>query len=351
MLDNCRLVGKIPTSLDIKIEHPLSKTWNNVVDQSRNEIKSILSWNSQKKILIIWPCSADFKESLEEYWSFIAEMRNKYEDKIEIIMRFYTGKPRTIWGWKWISNSRPWDKPDIPRWIMDSRELAIHLIEKYKIPLADEMLHPQLYNMFNDIYSYLAIWARSTENQGHREVTSWSNIPTGFKNPQSWDIDVMTNGIKAGQTPSTYTIWDNVYDSWWNMFSHGILRWWRINGNNFSNYDNNNLILTSEMLVKKWIINPSFLVDTNHENSDKQYEKQIEIMMRVFDGIDALKNKWVDISHYFKWFMTESYLLDWRQDWPKDDNISKIEKWCSLTDPCIWIEKTQIFLEEIYKRI
>lgn len=351
MWDNCRLVGKIPTQADVKEELPLNKTWNIVVEESKNEIKKILSWNSEKKIIILWPCSADFKESLEEYWSFIEEMRKKYNDKMEIIMRFYTGKPRTIWGWKWISNSRPGDAPDIARWIMDSRELAIHLIEKYKIPLADEMLHPQLHNMFNDIYSYLAIWARSTENQWHREVASWSAVPTGFKNPQSWDIDVMTNSIKAWQTPSTYTILENIYDSTWNMYSHWILRWWRMNGVNFSNYDEVNLKSTSEMLVNKWIKNPSFLVDTNHENSDKQYEKQIEIMIAVFDNINNLKNKWVDISPYFKWFMTESYLTDWRQNWPEDDDISKIKKWRSLTDPCIWLEKTKIFLEEMYNRL
>ncbi len=351
MWDNNKLIWKLPTHLEIKDELPLSQDWKKVVENAKNEVKKIIWWNTNKKVIILWPCSADFKESLEEYASFISEMREKYNDKIEIIMRFYTWKPRTIWGWKWLSNSRPGEDANIVRWIMDSRELAINLIEKYKVPLADEMLHPQLYGMFSDIYSYLAIWARSSENQWHREVASGSSIPSGFKNPQSWDIDVMTNSIKAWQTASTYTIMDSVYESTWNMYSHWILRWWRMNNENFSNYGMDELELTWNFLIKKWITNPAFIVDTNHENSNKQFEKQIEIMMAVFDNIEKLKNKWVDITPYFKWFMTESYIYDWRQDWPKDDDASKITKWCSLTDPCIWLEKTRVFLEEMYNRI
>jgi len=351
MLENCRLVGKIPNHLEVKEELPLSERWKVTVENAKGEIKRILTGESGKKIIILWPCSADFQEPVEKYANFIANMRTKYRDKMEIIMRFYTWKPRTIWGWKWLSNSRPWDKPDISRWIMDSRELAIQLIEKYQIPLADEMLHPQLLNLFWDIYSYLAIWARSTEDQWHREVASGSSIPMWFKNPQSGDIDVMTNSIKAGQTPSTYAIMELLYESLWNMYSHWILRWWRMNNKGFSNYDEESLKSTVDLLKRKWIINPWFLVDTNHENSNKKYEKQIEIMMSVFDSIKKLKESWVDISKYFKWFMTESYLFDWRQDWPEDGDITKIQKWRSLTDPCIWLEKTKIFLDEMYKRI
>lgn len=347
---NSKLVSKLPTAQEIKKEFPLSQEGKQVVWSARKNISDILVHKSQKKILILGPCSADFQDSLEEYASFIQDARSRYSDKIEIIMRFYTGKPRTVWGWKWISNSKPWDKPDIARWIIDSRSLAITLIEKYKIPLADEMLHPQLLHMFDDIYSYLAIWARSTENQYHREVASGVDFPIWFKNSTSWDIEVMTNSIAAGQTASSYVIGDKIYDSKWNYFSHGILRWGKINGVNYSNYSQHDLLATSQLLVKKWIQNPWFLVDTNHENSNKKYENQIQIMQEVFENIKKLQAKWIDISEYFKWFMTESYLVDGRQDWPKYDDESKIIKWCSLTDPCIWLEKTKLFLEEMYKR-
>jgi 3-deoxy-7-phosphoheptulonate synthase len=348
---NSKLVSKIPTAQEIKHEFPLNTEWKQIVADSKVEIWKILSWESKKIILIIGPCSADFQKPLEEYAQFISEMRNLYNDKIEIIMRFYTGKPRTVWWWKWLSNSKPWDKPDIARWIIDSRTLAISLIEKYKIPLADEMLHPQLINMFDDIYSYLAIWARSTENQYHREVASWVDIPIGFKNPTSWDIDVMTNSIAAGQTPSSYVLWNRVYDSTGNNMSHGILRWWRVNGTNFSNFWQSDLFQASQMLFKKWIHNPWFIVDTNHENSNKQYQNQINIMITVIENIKKLQEKWTNIQPFFKWFMTESYLIDGRQDWPKDNDETKIIPWCSLTDPCIWKEKTQVYLEELYKRL
>lgn len=347
---NSKLVAKLPTAQEIKQEFPLTSTWKKVVSHSRDEIGKILSGKSKKKILIIGPCSADFQDSLQTYARFISDARSLYSDKIEIVMRFYTWKPRTVWGWKWISNSAPGDKPDIARWIIDSRNLAITLIEKYKIPLADEMLHPQLVNMFDDIYSYQAIWARSTENQYHREVASGVDFPIWFKNSTSWDIDVMTNSIAAGQTPSSYVVWDTVYDSRWNNFSHGILRWWRVNGVNHSNYSEHDLLHTSQLLIKKWIKNPGFIIDTNHENSNKKYESQIDIMMEVFDTIEKLMTKWIDVSEHFKWFMTESYLVDGRQDWPKDDDESKIVRGCSLTDPCIWLEKTKLFLEEMYKR-
>lgn len=345
-----KVVWKVLSSNEIKQAYPMNDFWVSVVKKSKEEVKKILSWISNKKILILWPCSADFESSLSEYAEFISELRNKYSDKIEIIMRYYTWKPRTVWGWKGISNSEPWQTPDIGKWLVRSREIAISLIENFWVPLADEMLHPQLTNKFDDIYSYLAIWARSTENQYHREVASWLDIPVWFKNSTSWDLDVMTNSIKAWQTPSTYVISNSIYDTLGNDFSHWILRWGRISWENYSNYDKESLKTTIELLTKKWIQNPWFIVDTNHENSNKNHKKQQTIMENVFNNLDILSKDWVDVS-MLKGFMVESYLIEWNQWFPADWDESKIIKWCSLTDPCISKEQTEVFVREMYNRL
>lgn len=345
---NSQIVGRIPNSNDLKINIGINDFGKEVIENSKIEIKNILSWKSKKKLLIIWPCSADFEESLLEYGSFIKSLRDKYSSNIEIVMRFYTGKPRTIWWWKWLSNSNPWDEANIVDWITNSRILAIKLIEMW-IPLADEMLHPQLSSFFDDIYSYLAIWARSTENQYHREVASWSDIPIGFKNPTSGDIETMVNSISAWQNPSDYTLWDDIYKSSWNNFSHGILRWWRIGWKNFSNYWTDDISLLGDMLTKWKVKNPAFIVDTNHENSNKDHKKQIKIMKSVFDNLKILSNDNSDVLEFFKWFMVESYLFEWRQNWT--DSEQDLVKWLSLTDPCIWKEQTEEFVYQLSENI
>lgn len=347
-----KLTWKLPSEVEVKESHPLTEESEKTIRDSRKELSHILTGKSDKKVLIIGPCSADYIEPLSKYAEKISEFRKKYWDKIEIIMRFYTWKPRTVWWWKWLSNSTPGGEANISKWIMESRELAVYLIEKYKIPLADEMLHPQFANLFNDIYTYLAIWARSTENQYHREVASWLEpIAIWFKNPTSWDIQTMVNSILAWQKASSFTIWDSIYDSSWNNLSHWILRWWRINDINISNFDIESLRKTHLTLIEKWVINPWFIVDTNHENSNKRYKEQINIMIAVLESISKLKNEWINISDTFKWFMVESYLFDGRQDWPKDNNPNSITKWLSLTDPCIWIDETERFIEEMYWRL
>jgi 3-deoxy-7-phosphoheptulonate synthase len=349
---NSKPVWKILTPEEIVTSYPLNLVWQKCVMDSKIEIWRILSWESDKKLLIIWPCSADFKESLLEYADFIKDQREIYKDKLEIVMRHYTGKPRTVWvewEWKWLLKSNPWEKPDVSRWLVNARSTAINLLEMW-VPLADEMLHPELIKYFEDIYSYLAIWARSTENQSHREITSGLDIPVWFKNPTSWDIITMINSILAWQSPNSYVIWDKIYDSEWNLFTHGILRWWKINWKNFSNYSMDDLELVIKLLKEKWVQNPWFIVDTNHENSNKQYEKQIDVMSATFQSLRSLKEKWVDTS-LFKWFMTESYLFDGRQNWPIDNDESKIQKWLSLTDPCIWIEKTRVYIDKLATEI
>jgi 3-deoxy-7-phosphoheptulonate synthase len=349
----------------IKTHIPISTAWQEIVQNSTYRLKSIFSWKSNRKALIIWPCSADFEESLYEYAEFIASLREQYSDKIEFIMRFYTGKPRTVWGWKGLQNSNPWEEPDMIEGIKNSRRIAINIIEKYWLPLADEMLHSSLADYFNDIYSYLAVWARSTENQSHREVWSGLEMPVGYKNPTSWDIKTMTNSIRAAQTPSTYHILKQVYNSSGNSFAHGILRGWNIpNFDMLSNEEKEaiqNIYGANEKwvfpnyslkyiqqafnLTQKGVKNPWIIIDGNHDNSWKVPEKQIEIIKSVFESIKGNK----ELENFVKWFMVESYLYDGRQEY--DPNESLIIKWKSLTDPCIGKKWTKKLIKEIYKNI
>lgn len=254
-------------------------------------------------------------------------------------MRFYTAKPRsTIW-WKWILYSEAKKEADLKNWIKKTRKLAIKLIEEYDMNLADEMLYPELSSRLWDLYSYIEIWARTSENQYHREVASWLNFPVWIKNPTSWDTEIMTNWVLASQNPTNYIMERVIYKTNWNYFSHWILRWWNL----WYNYNIENIEKTYKYFIKSKIKNPSIIIDCNHDNSGKNPDKQIEIIKEVVKNVD--KN--YILKNFVKWFMVESYLYDWKQDLNNPD----IKKGLSLTDPCIWKEKTEELIDEFYKYI
>lgn len=346
-----KIIWKLSSPYDLKNKISLSESWIDSVNNGRQELKDIITWKSNKKMLIIGPCSADYEESLYEYAWFLNEIQKKVEDKIKIVMRFYTGKPRTIWGWKWLQNSNPWEIPNLISWIENSRKIAIHIIEKYNLPLADELLHPQLIEHIEDIYSYFAIWARSSENQFHREVSSGLSFPVWLKNPTSGDIKLMLNSIQASLSPSVYAIWDSVYETTWNNYSHWILRWWK----NWPNYSFDFIKNTFDLMNEKNIKNKALIIDTNHDNSRKQYENQNKIMEEVICIIRENE----ELKNFVKWFMVESYLYDGRQDFPCHSSEpipfrvlhGDIKKWLSLTDPCIWREKTEELIMNLYNLI
>ncbi len=335
-----KIVGKLLSVEELKSKYNLSENAQNNLKQHKKELSNIINWVDSRKILIIWPCSADFEESLYEYAEFLSELQKKVEDKIKIVMRFYTGKPRTVWGWKGLQNSNPWEEPNIITWIENSRAIAINIIEKHNLPLADELLHPQLISYVEDVFSYFAIWARSTENQYHREVVSGLTIPVWMKNPTSWDIWSMCNSIKAGQTESTFVVGNEVYETTWNNLTHWILRW----GASWPNYSLWDIVESYEKTKAMKIENSSLLIDCNHDNSWKKPEKQIQILSEVMGNIE-----WqTELYNFVKWFMVESYLYDWRQD---VTDFSQVKKGLSLTDPCIGKQGTIKLVEELYNFI
>jgi 3-deoxy-7-phosphoheptulonate synthase len=341
-------VGTLIWSEELKQQAPMSQHAIQIVKSTRDEIGKALRGDSDKKIMIIWPCSADFESSLIDYAKKLKEMKEQYGDKIIFLMRFYTWKPRTIGGWKWIQQwPIEWniDEISMNEWLLFSRQLAIKLMEESGIALADEMLHPQLYNHFDDIFAYQAIGARSVENQYHREVSSGANIAIGLKNPTSWSLMIMANSIEAAQNPSRFTIEEKMYASTGNTLAHGILRGWD-NGPNFSK---ESIQEAYDIMIKRNIQNHGIIIDCSHENckidGKKQPLRQIEIMNAVMESIKENP----ELKKFVKWFMVESYIYDGNQSMPK--NIDDAKRWLSLTDPCIGIEWTGKLLKELHEKI
>ncbi len=325
-------IWKLPQIKRIKKQLFLDKKWKQKVKESRQTLADIISWKSNKKILLIGPCSIDFEESLFKYADFLKDIKEKYSDKLEIVMRFYTWKPRTTIWWKWLLYSKPWEITNIRQQIKTVRSIAIKLIQKYNISLADELLYPELSARLWDLYSYMAIWARSNENALHREISSSFNFPIWLKNPTSWDIRIMVNSVKASNSPQEYVLDRVIYKTPWNNLAHSILRWW----SSWANYDKKYIKEIEKLYKKNNIQNSSIIVDCNHDNSQKNHLKQIEIMKEVMSYNNPI----------IKWFMVESYLYNWNQKYSMN-----CKKWLSLTDPCIWLQDTKKFIEELYKKL
>ncbi len=334
-----KAIRTLPTVEEIKNKYPLSNDWKSVVSQWIQDFQNILSWKDKRKVLVIWPCSADFEESLCKYAEFLAKLNEKYSDKILFLMRFYTGKPRTVGWWKWLSYSNPWEEPDLIKWMENTRRIAVKLIETYKIPLAEEMLHPEMSDYFDDIYSYQVVWARSVENQYHREVMSGIDCPAWLKNHTLWDLQFMVNAIAAANLPSSYvTALGEVYETSGNEYAHWIHRGAERWG---TNYDLESIQTSYDLMCKRNVINKAVVVDCNHDNSKKQPLMQTEIMTAALDAIS-----WNDIlTEFVKGFMIESYLYDGRQD---VEDFSTVKKWLSMTDPCIGKEGTKNLVERLY---
>ena len=335
-------VGKLPSVESIKDTYTLSSVWKEVVSKGIEDFQKILRWEDSRKVLVIWPCSADFEESLEEYAQFLVWLNEKYWDKILFLMRFYTGKPRTVGWWKGLSYSTPGEEPDLIKWLENTRRIAIKLIEKYRIPLAEEMLHPEMSDYFDDIYSYQVVGARSLENQYHREVMSGINCPAGLKNHTLWDLQFMVNAIAAATLPSSYVtaLWE-VYETTGNSYAHWIHRGAE---RGETNYNLGSILESYNLMEEKNIENKAIIIDCNHDNSKKNPEKQIQIMSEVMQNTSSQP----EVYDFVKWFMIESYIYDGRQD-VKD--FSTVKKGLSMTDPCIGLEATEMLVRELYSLV
>ena len=335
---------KLPIPLEMKKEFPLTERMAMVKDERDAEIKAVFEGKSDKFILIIGPCSADHSEPVLEYISRLRRLSEQVGDKIVIIPRIYTNKPRTTGqGYKgMLHQPDPDAKPDMYKGIVAIRELHMAALRDYDFSCADEMLYPENYRYLSDLLSYVAVGARSVENQQHRLTASGVGVPVGMKNPTGGDLSIMMNSIVAAQSGHTF-----IYRGWevsteGNPHAHAILRGAvDYSGRSVSNYHYEDLLRVQDMYEKSGLVNPSVIVDTNHNNSGKRYLEQI----RIAKDIVHSRNENGDIRRLVKGLMIESYLEDGAQ------GVNEHVFGKSITDPCLGWEKTEQLILDIADKL
>ena len=335
---------KLPIPKDVKAEYPLDAKLEEVVTKRNQEINSVFDGTSDKFVLVIGPCSADNEDSVMDYISRLRKVQEKVEDKILIIPRIYTNKPRTTGdGYKgMLHQPNPDEKPDMLKGIIAIRELHMRALRETEFTCADEMLYPENYRYLNDILGYVAVGARSVENQQHRLTASGLNIPVGMKNPTSGDISVMMNSITAAQHCHAF-----IYRGWevethGNPYAHAILRGYvNKQGQSLPNYHYEDLLLLCETYAKSGLANPGVIVDANHANSGKKPLEQIRISKEIINSMHHNP----DIYKMVKGLMIESYIEDGAQ------SIGEHIYGKSITDPCLGWEKTEQLIYDIADKL
>ncbi len=331
---------KLPIPQEIKKMYPLTDDIIAAKAERDKDIADVFTGKSDKFLLIIGPCSADNEDSVMDYVHRLARVQEQVKDKILIIPRIYTGKPRTNGtGYKgMIHQPDPTKEEDMLEGIVKIRELHSRVIQETKLTTADEMLYPENYRYLSDLLSYVAIGARSVEDQHHRLVASGIECPVGMKNPTSGTLSVMFNSIQAAQAKHMfiYRGWEVESDG--NPLCHAILRGAQNkHGQTIPNYHYEDLKLCCDLYEEKGLKNPAIIVDTNHSNSGKQYLEQIRISNEVLHSMRHSK----EIRNMVKGLMIESYIEDGNQ---------KIEEGTygkSITDPCLGWEKSEKLILEI----
>ncbi len=335
---------KLPIPQEVKKEYSLSDKMEQVKAERDAQIREVFSGTSDKFILVIGPCSADYSEPVLEYISRLRKVQEQVSDKIIIIPRVYTNKPRTTGqGYMgMLHQPDPDAKPDLYKGIVSLRKLHLEALRDYGFTCADELLYPENYRYLSDLLSYVAVGARSVENQQHRLTASGVEVPAGMKNPMSGDLNVMLNSIKAAQSSHTflYRGWEVISDG--NPFAHAILRGYvDYAGKSTSNYHYEDLVQLDELYAESGLVNPSVVVDTNHNNSGKKYLEQVRIAK---DVVRSRKHN-ADIKRLVKGLMIESYLEDGAQ------SIGEHVYGKSITDPCLGWEKTERLIFDIADRL
>ena len=336
-----RVNAELPLPADLKNEYPLSDKLKAIKAKRDEEIRDIFTGKSDKCVVIIGPCSADNEDSVCEYVNRLAKLNDRVSDKLMIIPRIYTNKPRTTGeGYKgMLHQPDPEQAPDLLAGIIAIRKMHIRAMQETYLTAADEMLYPENYRYLSDLLSYVAVGARSVEDQQHRLTVSGMEVPAGMKNPTSGDLAVMLNSVVAAQGGHRF-----IYRSWevettGNELAHTILRG-AVNkhGEAIPNYHYEDLRLLWEKYQEKNLKNPAVIVDTNHSNSNKQYDQQVRIAKEV------LHSRQVDpeLHTLVKGLMIESYIEPGNQKIGCDHIYGK-----SITDPCLGWEESERLLYTI----
>ncbi|MBR6173266.1 MAG: 3-deoxy-7-phosphoheptulonate synthase [Eubacterium sp.] len=336
-----KFIRKLPTPQELKEEFPISAEITAAKEKRDEEIRRIFTGESDKFLLIIGPCSADNEEAVLDYMHRLAGVADKVKDKIFIIPRVYTNKPRTTGiGYKgMLHQPNPEGKEDLLAGIIAIREMHARVVRETGFTCAEEMLYPENHRYLSDLLSYVAIGARSVEDQQHRLVASGIGIPVGMKNPTGGDMSVMMNSIIAAQSKQRF-----LYRGWevetpGNQLAHAIMRGYVDKfGRNIPNYHYEDLRqLLDAYAEKKELLNPACIVDCNHSNSGKKYLEQIRIAQDVLHS----RRVSADIRGLVKGLMIESYIEDGAQ------KIGEGIYGKSITDPCLGWEKTEKLILEL----
>ena len=332
---NMNFIRKLPIPMDVKAMYPATEEMTKIKAERDEEIKKIFAGESDKFLLVIGPCSADREDAVLDYISRLRTVQDKVADKIFIIPRIYTNKPRTTGdGYKGMLHQPvPTENPDMLKGVISIRKLHMRALSETGFSCADEMLYPENHRYLSDLISYVAVGARSVENQQHRLTASGLAIPVGMKNPTGGDLSVMMNSITAAQHSHTfiYRGWEVVSEG--NPLAHAILRGYvNKHGQTMPNYHYEDLIHLHDLYVASGLSNPSVIVDTNHANSGKQYFEQIRISKEILHS----RRYSDDIKKLVKGLMIESYIEDGCQKIDENDIYGK-----SITDPCLGWEKTE----------
>lgn len=341
---NMKFYHKLPIPQDVKTHYPVTDSMAEVKAKRDKEIKDVFEGKSNKFILVIGPCSADRNDSVLDYIGRLKRVSEQVEDKIIIVPRIYTNKPRTTGdGYKgMLHQPDPNSHPDMLKGIVAIRELHMSSLRDYGLSSADEMLYPDNHRYLSDLLSYVAVGARSVENQQHRLTASGLDLPVGLKNPTGGDLTIMMNSVTAAQHSHTF-----IYRGWevqssGNPLAHAILRGFQTSsGANVSNYHYEDLLKVNELYNKAGLKNPAVIVDTNHANSGKQYREQPRIAL---DVVHSMRENG-DIRKLCKGLMIESYIEDGAQ---KTDGDVYGQ---SITDPCLGWEKTEKLIFDIADKL
>ena len=334
MRQNARFIRKLPIPMEIKKEFPLSERVSATRLARVEEMRAILDGRDRRLMLIIGPCSADREDSVMDYVHRLVPVQEQVKDKLLIVTRVYTNKPRTNGaGYKgMLHQPDPSKKPDMLAGIIAIRRLHTRVVEETGFACADEMLYPEDHRYLSDILGYVAVGARSVENQQHRLVASGLDVPVGMKNPTGGDLSVMMNSIYAamGDHMFLYRGWE--VETYGNPYAHAILRGCvNERGESRPNYHYEDLVQLYKLYTDRAIKNPACIVDCNHANSGKQYLEQTRIAKEVMHS----KRYSADINALVKGLMIESYIQDGSQ------KITECTYGKSITDACLGWEKTR----------
>ena len=331
---------KLPTPDEIREQFPVPADLVKIKQKRDEEIKKVITGESDKFLVIIGPCSADNEDAVCDYVSRLAKINDKVSDKLILIPRIYTNKPRTTGeGYKGIVHQPdPEKKPDFLQGLIAMRKMHIRAIAESGLTAADEMLYPENWRYVSDILSYVAIGARSVEDQQHRLTVSGFDIPAGMKNPTSGDLTVMLNSVYAAQHSHSfiYRGWEVKTDG--NPLAHTILRG-SVNkyGRSYPNYHYEDLDRLIEVYQEMDVVNPAIIIDSNHNNSNKKFDHQPRIVKEVLHSRKLNS----DIRTYVKGVMIESYI---------EEGCQKIGEGIygkSITDPCLGWEASEKLIYDI----